>query len=111
MRIAALTIPLVLFAGCASRQPQLPPEQVASNVEVCEAVFYFPPGVAQRAQTEATKRGIDCKEYMQAAGELNARRSAEAGARRQAALQILLSHPTVNCTTTGSYGVSNTTCR
>lgn len=83
----------------------------ASNVEVCEAVFYFPPAVSQRAQAEADRRLINCRDYMAAAAELNARRSAEAQANRAAAIQLLMPRPSVNCTTTSAFGIANTTCR
>lgn len=110
MKAAALLC-LATLAGCAAPRPALPPEVTASNVETCEAVFYLPPAAAQRAQIEADRRGINCRDYMQAAAELNSRRSAEAQARRAAVFQMLMPRPTVNCTTTSAFGTANTICR
>ena len=89
MRIALVA--LAALAGCAS-QPLAPPMSleeriaVASNMELCEAVFHAPPDVARPAEIEAQRRGVNCADYLQAVTTHRAQKEAN----RAMAAQILM---------------------
>lgn len=82
MRRLAILAALVL-AGCAT-QPTLD-ERVARapNINLCEAVYYSPPDVAQAAGAEAARRGLDCQTMLPAIASQRASQDA-------AAAQILM---------------------
>lgn len=132
MRIATFTIPLALFAGCASSPPAprvLTPEiaQQLTAAEVCLGVSTFRPGNAEVAAAEVTRRGLKCEEHAQGMQLLIqqrvARTQAEAAA---AAAPVFIPQPyippisytpmlppaAVHCTSTPQYGGQvNTVCR
>jgi hypothetical protein len=57
---------LVTLAGCAT-EPPVPLEvkvQQVSNVDLCRAVYYAPANVGMVARDEASRRGINCMDYM-----------------------------------------------
>lgn len=90
MRLLIPVAALVL-AGCATTPPETLEQRIwrASNMELCEAVFFAPPNVAGPADHEARNRGVNCADHQQAVFTLRAQKEAN----RAAAAQILLSRP------------------
>jgi hypothetical protein len=100
-----LIIPAALaLAGCAT-QPTL--EQwlaAASNVDLCEAILYGPGDRAHIPQGEASRRGINCQDYLPAI--------IQAQQNRAQAAQILLGRPAIQHTPLQPYQMQKpqTTC-
>jgi hypothetical protein len=92
MRLLIPAAALVL-AGCATTTPETLEQRIwrASNMELCEAVFFAPPNVAGPADHEARNRGVNCADHQHAVFTLRAQKEAN----RAAAAQILLSRPPV----------------
>jgi hypothetical protein len=87
-----------LLAGCATVPVEQRVTQV-SNVQVCEAVYFAPPRVAQVAAQEAQRRGIDCAQFQALVIEHRQRQAAQSAAMQQMSRQLLAPQNTATCTT------------
>lgn len=103
MKIGFICATAAVLVGCAITSPEQAAK--ASTMALCEAVIYGSGTERQIAGAEATRRGIDCRDYAQAV-------AAERQRRTGAALSILQQQQrTVNCTSTTWGNTVDTTCR
>jgi hypothetical protein len=112
LRFAAIA----LLAGCASA-PRMSLEEAmptVSNLQVCQAVILAPADVAEMAQDEAIRRGIDCRDYISAVlqqqGMEQQRQDAFDAERRAILRRAITPKPRTNCRTTTYGGVIQTMC-
>jgi hypothetical protein len=112
LRFAAIA----LLAGCASA-PQMSLEEAlptVSNLQVCQAVILAPADVAELAQDEAIRRGLDCRDYVSGVVQQKSleqqRQDAFDAVRRAILRRSLTPKPRTNCRTTTDGGVIQTMC-
>jgi hypothetical protein len=118
MRLAPLAA--LLLTGCATfAPPQDRPSleealPTVSNLQVCQAVILAPADVAEMAQDEAIRRGLDCRDYVSGVVQQKSmeqqRQDAFDAERRAVLRRSITPSPRVNCRSTTYGGVTQTLC-
>ena len=126
MRVLIIAFSCAFVAGCETAPvAEFSPTDYlrsGSNAQVCEVVIYALPEYANLGAEEAARRGIQCRDYQEAAAALYQQRQAAASAPQPTMGGAILHGigeglrrprsriPGVTCSSIGQGGVLTTTC-